>query len=483
LSFIHDDFLLNSEMSRRLYHDYAAREPILDYHSHLSAADIASNRRFQNLSEIWLEGDHYKWRAMRANGVAEACCTGNAAPYEKFLAWARTVPFVVRNPLYQWTHLELKRYFGIDDLLDETSAISVWQRANSLLTARDDLTAQGILKKFCTRAICTTDDPCDDLAHHRAVNASSKTLRVYPTYRPDKALLVHCPNEFNAWINRLEQATNTEIRSLPSFLDALKRRHDEFHVTGARLSDHGLDHCYACPCTESEAASIFAKSRSGSAATADEQEKIASFLMLFFGRLDAERGWTKQLHIGALRNINTVRGMELGSDSGFDAIGDWPQARSLANYLDLLQRDRALPKIIVYNANPADDYALATIIGSFQDNSQRGRMQFGTAWWFLDHKHGIERQLNVLSHTGLLSRFVGMVTDSRSLMSFSRHEYFRRILCDLFGREMESGELPNDEKLLGTVVRNICFENARQYLGLELATGTKSGTGQNALSR
>jgi glucuronate isomerase len=468
MDFIHDDFLLHSKTAQKLYHGYAAREPILDYHSHLPPSEIAADRRFRNLFEIWLEGDHYKWRAMRANGIPESCCTGKAEPYEKFLAWARTVPFTLRNPLYHWTHLELKRYFGINELLNESSAKRVWDLANSLLQT-GDLTAQGILRKFQVRVVCTSDDPCDDLAQHRAIAASEPGFRVYPTFRPDKALLVHMPDAFNFWVDRLERASNVAISSLRDFLDALKHRHDFFHLNGARLSDHGLERCYATPCTEREGEAIFAKARAGGVATNAEQEQFASLLMLFFGRLDAERGWTKQLHLGALRNVNTRGAREAGPDAGFDVVGDWNQAKALCAYLDLLDREHALPKTIIYNLNPADNYIFATVIGSFQDGSTAGKIQFGSGWWFLDQKEAIEWQLNALSNTGLFSRFIGMLTDSRSFMSFPRHEYFRRVLCDLLGRDIEKGELPNDEKLLGGVVRNICFENARQYLGLELA--------------
>jgi glucuronate isomerase len=467
LSFIHEDFLLHSRAAQRLYHGYAENEPILDFHSHLPAAEIAQDRRFHDLTEIWLEGDHYKWRAMRANGVPERYCTGDAPAYDKFLAWARTVPFTLRNPLYHWTHLELKRYFGIDDLLNERSANSVWERANSLLTT-NDLTTRGILRKFQVRVACTTDDPCDDLACHKLVNSSAQDLRIYPTFRPDKALQVDVPEKFNVWVKRLEQASNVNIASLPAFLDALRKRHDYFHAQGGRLSDHGLAHCFASFCTEHQAAATFDKARSGKPPSGDEHQQFASFLMLFFGRLDAERGWTKQLHLGALRSVNTRRLSELGPDIGFDCIGDWPQAKPLCAYLDLLEQEHALPKMILYNLNPADNYIFATAAGCFQDGEVAGKIQLGSGWWFLDQKEGMESQLKALSNTGLLSRFVGMVTDSRSFMSFPRHEYFRRVLCNLLGSEMENGELPNDEALVGSMVRNICFENARQFLGLEV---------------
>ncbi len=467
MDFIHDDFLLHSKTSRLLYHNYCADQPILDYHTHLPARDIAEDRRFQNLFEIWLEGDHYKWRAMRANGIAERYCTGDASHYEKFLAWAGTVPFTLRNPLYHWTHLELKRYFGIGELLGETNAKYVWDRANDFLQ-HDNLTALGILSKFRVRVLCTTDDPCDDLAQHKVLAATDGECKVYPTFRPDNALLVHLPDVFNQWVNRLEQASDRQVSSFSILLDALKQRHDYFHSLGARLSDHGLPHCYATPCSDAEAARIFSSVRGGKAASPDEQERFASVMMLFFGRLDAERGWTKQLHLGALRNVNTRALRDLGANTGFDTIGDAPQVAGVCAYLDLLDRERALPRTIVYNVNPVDNYAFATAVGNFQDGSIAGKIQFGSAWWFLDQKEGIEAQLNALSNTGLLGRFIGMLTDSRSFMSFPRHEYFRRVLCDLLGRDVENGDLPDDEKLLGTMVRNICFENARQYLGLEL---------------
>ncbi len=465
--FIHEDFLLHSEAARRLYHGYAASEPILDYHSHLSPYDIADNRRFGNLSEIWLEGDHYKWRAMRANGIGERYCTGDAPPFEKFMAWARTIPYTLRNPLYHWSHLELKRYFGINDLLTEQNAESVWQHANAALQ-QSELSAQGILRKFHVRALCTSDDPCDDLESHAAVNGSKCGFRIYPTFRPDNALLVNFPESFNPWLDRLQQSSDINISSFRHFLDALQQRHDRFHEAGGRVSDHGLPQCYSTPCHETTAAEIFDGARSGKAASPEQHEQFASFLMLFFGRMDAEKGWTKQLHLGARRGANTRAVLEIGRDTGFDTIGDWPQAAALCRYLDLLEKEHALPKMIVYNINPTDNYAMATAVGTFQDGRTVGKIQFGSAWWFLDQKEAIEWQLNALSNTGLLSRFIGMLTDSRSFMSFPRHEYFRRVLCNVLGHDMERGELPNDEALIGTMVRNICFANAKDYFGLEL---------------
>ena len=467
MNFIHENFLLPTKAAERLYHGYAEGEPILDFHSHLPPADVAEDRRFADLFEIWLEGDHYKWRAMRANGVAERFCTGDAESHEKFLAWARTVPYTVRNPLYHWTHLELKRYFRIEELLDERTADSVWRRANSALRS-EELSAHGILRKFEVRVVCTTDDPCDTLEPHKSVNARDLGFRMYPTFRPDKALMVDRPEVFNPWLARLEAATNVSISKLDDLVEALGERHSSFHEHGGRLSDHGLTHCYAAPCTHARAEAIFAKARSGEAANDEEHEAFASFLMLYFGHLDTRRGWTKQLHLGALRSANTRRQRELGADAGFDSIGDYPQARALNAYLDLLESEHALPRTILYNNNPADNYAFATAAGNFQDDSAAGRIQFGSAWWFLDQKEGIEAQLNALSNAGLLSRFVGMVTDSRSFMSFPRHEYFRRVLCNVIGDEMERGELPNDEALMGEMVRRICFQNAREFLGLEL---------------
>jgi glucuronate isomerase len=467
LTFITDTFLLHSETARRLYEKYAAPQPILDYHSHLSPADVAQDRRFDNLFEVALEGDHYKWRAMRANGVAERYCTGDASPKDKFLAWSRTVPFTLRNPLYQWTHLELKRYFDIDELLDERTAESIWERANSVLQ-RSDLTARGILRRFDVQVLCTTDDPCDDLRHHQSLNDSDCEFRMYPTFRPDRSLRVNIPDAFNVWVQKLEAISNMDIAGFPAFLRALEQRHSFFHERGCRLSDHGLDYCYSNLCSEADASAIFNKARSGIAASRDEHENFASYMMLFFGRLDASRNWTKQLHLGALRNVNTRGQMELGPDTGYDSIGDWPQAERLNQYLNLLESENALPKMIIYNNNPIDNYAFASAAGSFQDSVTAGKIQFGSAWWFLDQKEGIEWQLNALSNVGLLGRFNGMVTDSRSFMSFPRHEYFRRVLCNLLGGEMERGDLPRDEQLIGSLVQNLSFHNARSYLGLEL---------------
>ena len=462
--FIHDDFLLSTPTARRLYHEFAAPEPILDYHCHLSPRDIAENRQFKNLFEIWLEGDHYKWRAMRSNGVPERFCTGDATPWEKFKAWAATVPHTLRNPLYHWTHLELTRYFGITELLNEDSAERIWEQANEQL-ATPEFSTQGILQKFRVTTLCTTDDPTDDLAHHESIAKQGLVTRVLPAFRPDAALAVHRPEAFNAWLARLEQASSTETGTLTAMLNALRQRRDFFHERGCRLSDHGLDRCHAEPCTDTEAAAIFDAARGGKAASPHDHAKFSSFLMLFLAHLYAECGWTMQLHLGALRSTNTRLLRTLGPDTGFDSIGDFPQIATLGAFLDRLDQDNALPKTILYNLNPADNYALATMAGNFQDGSVPGKVQLGSGWWFLDQKEAMEWQLNALSNLGLLSRFVGMVTDSRSFMSYPRHEYFRRVLCNLVGRDIEAGELPDDDTLLGPLVRNICHENARQYFG------------------
>jgi glucuronate isomerase len=460
--FLTQDFLLSNDVARRLYHQFAAPQPILDYHCHLSPRDLAENRQFVNLFEIWLEGDHYKWRAMRANGVAENYITGNATPYEKFLAWARTVPYTLRNPLYQWTHLELQRYFGINELLDETSAPSIWERANAALQG---LTTRSILQKFHVEVVCTTDDPADDLSHHQAITKSNLRTQVFPAFRPDKALAVG-EREFLPWVDRLSKIANVDVQNLSTLLQVLQSRHDYFHSLGCRLSDHGLNHCYANPCTDRAAAAIFAKAREGQPVSEEEHDQFASFMMLFFGRLDAEKGWTKQLHLGALRNVNTAARRKLGADTGYDTVGDFPQTDSLAKYLDLLAQENALPQMIVYNVNPADTFPFATLIGCFQNGERPGKIQYGSAWWFLDQKQGITAQIDALSNAGLLSRFIGMVTDSRSFMSYPRHEYFRRVLCDIVGQDVTRGELPDDDALLARLIQDICYGNAKRYLKL-----------------
>jgi glucuronate isomerase len=467
MGFINDDFLLRTNTAKRLYERYAANQPILDYHCHLPAGDIAANHRFRDLTEIWLEGDHYKWRAMRANGVPERYCTGNANPYEKFLAWARTVPRTLRNPLYHWTHLELKRYFGIDVLLDESTADEIWARANAQLT-HGPLTAQGILEKFHVVAVCTTDDPVDSLEHHDHLRETAGATAVFPTFRPDRALRTADPAAFNQWTEQLGAAANIHIARFSDFLDALRQRHQAFHDRGCRLSDHGLEQCPSDFCSEAEAAVVFDKVRGGRQPDATEANRFASFLMVFFGHLDAEKGWTKQLHLGAYRNASTRALKSMGRDTGFDSIGDYPQAVALGRYLDRLDQDNSLPKMVLYNVNPADNYVFATMAGNFQDGRIPGKIQFGSGWWYLDQKEAMEWQMNALSNCGVLSRFVGMVTDSRSFMSHPRHEYFRRVLCNLLGSEMESGELPKEEELIGGMIADICYENAARLLELPI---------------
>jgi len=469
--FIHDDFLLQTDTARRLYRDYAAAQPILDYHNHLPPRDIAENRQFSDLFEIWLEGDHYKWRAMRANGIDESLVTGDAEPYEKFLAFARTVPHTLRNPLYHWTHLELKRYFGIEELLNEATAPAIWEKTKSAL-AEPGNRAAAILDRFQVKAVCTTDDPTDDLGWHQQIADPDQfafSVKAYPTFRPDKALNVHQPGDFNAWLNKLEQASDTSITTLLDLRNALKKRHDFFHSLGGRLSDHGLSRCYANFGTESSAAAIFDKARAGSAASLEEHNEFASHLMLYFGQLDAEKGWTKQMHIGALRNNNRRLFREVGADIGCDSIGDLSQAEALSAYLGRLDEDDALPKVVFYNLNPSDNYVFATMAGNFQDGRTAGKIQFGSGWWFLDQKQAMEWQIDALSNCGLLSRFIGMLTDSRSFMSFPRHEYFRRTLCNLLGNDVENGLIPDDDEMLRPLVENICFGNARDFLGLELS--------------
>ncbi|GAB4413169.1 MAG: glucuronate isomerase [Bryobacter sp.] len=461
MAFIHDDFLLESAAARRLFHEYAEGEAIIDYHSHLPPRDIAENRQFSDLFAIALEGDHYKWRAMRANGVAEEYCTGNASAYEKFLAFARTVPYTLRNPLYHWTHLELTRYFGITELLDESSAPRIWEQANAQL-ASEDLRVWGILRKFRVKVICTTDDPADDLGYHKAIAKSDCPAKVYPTFRPDNAFHVNRPELFLPWLERLYESSGQSIDNFGDFLAALDQRHQAFHDIGCRLSDHGLNKCWADFCGEEEAAGIFDKAREGGAADPAEYARFASFLMVYFAKLDAKRGWTKQLHLGARRNVNAWAYQNLGADKGFDSIGDWEQGDALAAYLGKLSEEDALPKMILYNLNPADNYAFATMCGNFRN------IHHGSGWWFLDQKEAMEWQMNALSNCGLLPKFLGMLTDSRSFMSFPRHEYFRRTLCNLVGNDMEKGLLPNDDALVGGMVRNICFGNARDFLGLGL---------------
>lgn len=466
-TFISDNFLLRTRTAQRLYHDHAANQPIFDYHCHLPPQQIAENYQFKNLYDVWLAGDHYKWRAMRSNGVAEKYCTGDASDYDKYLAFAKAVPETLRNPMYHWTHLELLRYFKIDDLLDETSAPDIWKRGNELLALKEYST-QGLIERSKVTVICTTDDPTDDLASHRKIKSDGKLrTRVYPTFRPDKFLTVNQPDIFKQWVQKLENISKVDCSNLSGFMKALDNRHQAFHDQGGRLSDHGLSVCPGQFATEKQAAEIYKSALGGKAATVDEWEKFSGFLMVYFGQLDSKRKWVKQIHLGALRNNNSRLFKAIGPDAGFDSIGDWNHASNLSRYLDALDSENSLPKTIIYNLNPADNYMIGTMIGNFQDGSVPGKIQFGSGWWFLDQKEGMEMQINALSNLGLLSRFVGMLTDSRSFLSYIRHEYFRRILCNLLGNDVENGELPNDPKLLGNLVENICYKNASNYFGLE----------------
>ncbi len=467
MSFLHDNFLLPTELSRTLFHKYAEPSPILDYHCHLPPKDIAQNRKFNNLFEAWLEGDHYKWRAMRANGVPEELITGPIDPWEKFQCWAKTVPHTLRNPLYHWTHLELRRYFGIEKILNENSARHIWDEANEKLQS-PELTTQVLMKKFNVAAVCTTDDPVDSLEYHQSLVAQNLVTRVFPAFRPDKAFAVDQPAAFNAWIGKLEQASGLDCSKFDGFLAAIDQRHAFFHSQGCRLSDHGLEAMYSGPCSEIQAAMIYDSARAGRPASPAHTQAFGFCLMLILGRLDHQRGWAKQLHLGAIRNNNLYLMDKLGPDTGSDSIGDFPQARVLSTYLGQLAQEDRLPRTILYNVNPADNYVFATMAGNFQGGGIPGKIQFGSGWWFLDQVEGMRWQINALSNNGLLSRFVGMITDSRSFLSYPRHEYFRRLLCGMIGEDVEGGALPNDLELLSNLVRDVCFRNARNYFGLAL---------------
>jgi len=466
--FLPDDFLLTTDTARRLYQEHAVNQPIFDYHCHLPPAEIAANRQFENLTRVWLWGDHYKWRALRTNGVPENKITGDASDYEKFILFARAMPNLVRNPLHHWSHLELRRYFGIDLLINEQNAPAIWEQANAKL-ATPELRVHGILNKFKVAVVCTTDDPIDSLEHHVAIAKSDLKTKVFPAYRPDKALVVDQPAAFNPWCDKLAERSGLTIANFGDFLAALDNRHAFFHSLGARVSDHGMEYMPWDPCSEAEASAIFAQTRAGKAATPQQWAKFSTFLMLFFGRIDAKRGWTKQLHLGALRNNNSRLLKLLGADAGVDSVGDFQQARNLSRYLDTLDAEGSLPKTILYNLNPADNYVFATMIGNFQDGSVPGKVQFGSGWWFLDQREGMEWQINALSQLGLLSRFVGMLTDSRSFLSYVRHEYFRRILCGMIGADVENGLIPNDPKALGELIENVCFKNAAGHFGMDYA--------------
>lgn len=469
--FISDDFILQSPAARELYHQFAKDEPILDFHNHLPPDEIAGDRSFGNMFDIWLAGDHYKWRAMRANGIGEDRITGDADPRDKFQAWAETVPHTLRNALYHWTHLELDRYFGFSGLFSPNTADEIWESGNAALQT-PEFSCRSLLRRMKVRALCTTDDPIHSLEYHKAI-ADDPTIDigVYPTFRPDAALWVDDAEHFNGYADRLSEVSGVDCSTLDGFLDAIRSRHDFFHEMGGRISDHGLYTVYQSDCSPAEAKAIFDKVRSGNGADAAETDKFGMFLMLFFAELDASRGWTKQLHIGCERNNNSRIFETKGRDMGCDSIADINHAAALRNYLDTLDQRGHLPNMIVYNLNPKDNYALSAMLGNFWSGSGEEpacRLQLGTAWWFLDTKEGMEWQINAFSNTALLSRFLGMLTDSRSFLSFTRHEYFRRILCNVIGEDMEKGEIPRDLDLVGGMVKRICYQNASDFFGLKI---------------
>jgi len=462
--FLDQNFLLQNKTGERLYHEFAKDMPIIDYHCHLDPEQMASNVNFNSLTEIWLKGDHYKWRAMRANGVNEAFITGDKTDWEKFEQWAATVPFTLRNPLYHWTHLELQRYFGINELLSPQTAKAIYDNCTEKLNA-PEYNVQSLITKMNVEVICTTDDPLDTLEHHQHIKKSNWNVKVFPAFRPDKAMNADDPKALNEYITKLETIANVSIDSYDNYLSALKRRHDYFAENGCIISDHGLEQLYAEEFTLQEVAVIFDKIRLGKELEHSEVLKFKSAMLHEFALWDHDKGWVQQYHIGALRNNNSRAYREIGPDTGYDSMGDFSQARALSKFLNRLDSTNQLAKTIIYNLNPADNELIATMAGNFNDGSVIGKIQFGSAWWFLDQKDGMIRQLNALSSMGLVSRLVGMLTDSRSFLSFPRHEYFRRLLCNLFGHDIENGELPNDIKWTGQIIKDICYYNAKNYFG------------------
>jgi len=464
--FLDENFLLKTKTAQTLYHEYAQKMPLIDYHCHLSPQQIAENMQFRNLTDAWLSGDHYKWRAMRTNGVDESYCTGNKTDEEKFMKWAETVPYTMRNPLYHWTHLELQRYFGVKEILNPSSAKGIYEQCSAMLQ-ESTYSTQGLIQKMNVRVICTTDDPIDNLEWHQKIKDSNFSVKVFPAFRPDKAMEVNNTSAFALYLKKVEEVTNTNISDLSDYLVALKNRHDFFATMGCNVSDHGLEEIYAEEFTEKEVESIFIKALAGNDLSLTEQRKFKSAMLLHFAVWDWEKGWIQQYHLGALRNNNARMLNQLGPDTGWDSIGDFSQAAALARFLNKLDSEDQLTKTIIYNLNPADNELMATMIGNFNDGSVAGKVQYGSGWWFLDQKDGMERQISALSNMGLISRFVGMLTDSRSFLSYPRHEYFRRIVCNLFGNEIEEGELPNDIAWTGKIIQDICFNNANQYFGWE----------------
>lgn len=461
-----EDFLLQTKTAQELYHDYAKKQPIIDYHNHLPPDDVANNKVFENLTKIWLYGDHYKWRAMRTNGISEDFITGQTSDYQKFEAWAKTVPYTLGNPLFHWTHLELRRHFNIQEILKPETAHHIFYEASEKLNS-SEYSVQNLFKNMNIEVICTTDDPTDSLEFHAKNRNNVGSVIMNPTFRPDKCMAIDDVKEFNRYVNKLEKITDLQIQDFISFLNAIKNRHDYFASLGCKLSDHGLETIYAEDFTEKEIAAIFYKLRKEDKITKEENLKFKSAMLYYFAEMDAEKGWTQQFHIGAIRNNNARLMQLIGADCGADSIGDFEIARSMSKFFNRLDSERKLAKTIIYNLNPRDNELYATMIGNFQDGSIPGKIQFGSGWWFLDQKDGMEKQLTALSNLGLLSRFIGMLTDSRSFLSFPRHEYFRRILCNKIGNEVENGELPYDLPWLGEIVEGICYHNAKKYFNFQ----------------
>ena len=460
--FLDKDFLLKTPTAKRLFHDYAADMPIIDYHCHLSPKDIAEDRIFNNIAEVWLHGDHYKWRAMRTNGIHESYCTGDKTDLEKFEQWAATVPYTMRNPLYHWTHMELQRYFNVTEQLSPANAKAVYEHCNALLQTKE-FSVRNLLRKMKVKLVCTTDDPVDSLEYHRAMQEEGADIKMVPAFRPDMAMNVGNTESFLQYVKKVEAAAVMQVHTFDDYLMALKNRHDFFAQMGCRVSDHGLEEIYADDYTSEEIIIIFERLLKGETLCLRCQRQFKSAMLVHFAEWDHEKGWVQQFHLGALRNNNTRMLNQLGPDTGWDSIGTFDQGKALSTFLNGLDTRNKLTKTILYNLNPADNEVLATMVGNFNDGSFPGKIQFGSGWWFLDQKDGIIKQLNALSNMGLLCRFVGMLTDSRSFLSFPRHEYFRRILCDLIGTEVEEGELPNDIEWLGKMVQDICYNNNVNY--------------------
>lgn len=462
--FLDEDFLLDNNTAKRLYHETASQLPIIDYHCHLIPEQIAKNINFENLSQIWLAGDHYKWRAMRANGVEEKYCTGDATDQEKFMKWGETVPETLRNPLYHWTHLELQRYFGISDLLNPASSKKIYDKAGEMLRS-DGFSVKNLIRKMNVEVICTTDDPIDTLEHHQKIMEDKFETAVLPAWRPDKAMTVDDPESYNLYLDKLEAASNTSISTYMDLLTALSERHEYFHKMGCRVSDHGMETFFAEEIDHLKIEKIFLKIRAGRVLNAKEVLQFKSAMLIELAVMDHEKNWVQQFHVGAIRNNNTRRYHQLGPDTGFDSIGDFQMARPMSVFFDKLDEQNLLAKTIVYNLNPVDNDLMVTMVNNFNDGKTPGKMQFGSGWWFNDQKSGMTDQINSLSSLGLLSKFVGMLTDSRSFMSYPRHEYFRRILCNLVGSDVENGELPNDHELLENLIKNVSYFNAKTYFG------------------